>query len=208
MIFVYVLLGLVIGYGCMQISKKLIMARTTESVKSILLIEKYAFIFWSLFTAALFSIIYFIDSNIVHQIEYMLVFVICLMISAVDLITKKIPNILLLVLLILKFIFLVINYSTAELIQSLWGFGAACIIFALPSLLKLKVGAGDIKLAVITGFYLGLNGFLQTMTIMAIAISVFGIIIKIKKLGNFKTKTAMGPYLAFGFICTLLIPLF
>lgn len=199
--------GAAAGWLCMLLSKKLITARTDEKVEKWYLTNKLSPVFWCLTGSAGFGVIQAFGNEPVQKVQLITIFLICCCISAVDFSIRKIPNSLLLALIAVKVIFLIVDFSKEKLFESFWGFGIASVIFAIPSFFKISVGAGDIKLAAITGFYLGTYGFLQAMIIMAISIALYGIYIMIRKIGNFKTKTAMGPYLAFGLICTLLYPI-
>lgn len=200
--------GAIAGLLSLMLSKKFITARIQELPKNWLLNGKYAPIIWCVLGSIGFGIIQYFGNSVYEKAEYIIVFVICLCLSAVDFSIRKIPNSLLLALILSRILFLALNFTKEEMVQSLWGFGVACVIFTIPSLFKINVGAGDMKLAAITGLYLGINGFLQAMIVMALTIAIYGIYIIIRKLGNLKSKTAMGPYLAFGLISTLLFPLF
>ncbi len=202
-----ILCGGAAGILGMLLSKRLIKARNGEVPEKGLITGRYAPIFWAALGSAGFGLIQFLENDSIQRAEYASVFIICVCIAAVDFSIRKIPNSLLLSLIGTKAIFLALEFSGEALSTALWGFGAACVIFILPSLFKIKVGAGDIKLAAITGLYLGMYGFLQAMIIMAIAVTAYGVYLVIKRSGGFRTKTAMGPYLALGMICTLLFPL-
>lgn len=194
--------------GCLSIllSKRLITARTENSIEKWYVVGKFAPFLWGLIGSIGFGLIQQFGNNVLQKAELTILLLICLCISAVDFSIRKIPNSLLLVLIISKSVFLASDFSKEELIQSLWGFVFACAVFAIPSFFKISVGAGDMKLAAVSGLYLGINGFLQAMIIMAVTITLYGVYLIIRKMGTLKTKTAMGPYLALGFICTLLFP--
>lgn len=198
--------GSAAGFLALWLSKALATART-ENKQGAILYSKYAPYLWCIVCAAVFGLIHFFDMTAQKKAEYLTVFLICLCIGAIDFCIRKIPNQLLLALLAAKVIFLTISFSEQEVYKSLLGFATAVVIFAIPSLLKLNVGAGDVKLAAVTGFYLGLTGFLQAMIVMAVTITVYGFYLIISKTGNLRTKTAMGPYLALGLIVTLLFPI-
>jgi len=190
-----------------MLCKKLIELRTTKPVDKWYISGKQVEVFWCIFGAAGFVAIHIVSDDMIRKAELAMIFLLCLCVSAVDFAIRKIPNSLLLALIVSKIAFLILNFSTKELKQSVLGFAVACVVFTIPSLLKIPVGAGDIKFAAVTGLYLGLYGFLQAMIIMAIAIGLYGIYIIIRKLGNLKTKTAMGPYLALGLLLTLVFPI-
>ncbi|HAN20186.1 MAG: hypothetical protein A2Y15_09880 [Clostridiales bacterium GWF2_36_10] len=200
--------GAVAGWLSMILCKYLVSVRVNGPLDHLLIRSIYAPIVWCISGVIGFAIIQSLGRGALQITEYITVFLICLCIGAVDFIIRKIPNQLLLTLILSKVVFLALNFSKQEMQQSFLGFAAACVIFTIPSLLKVNVGAGDIKLAVVTGFYLGIYGFLQAMIIMAITIAVYGLYIIIRHRGNLKTKTAMGPYLALGLISTLMFPLF
>ena len=158
-------------------------------------------VFWCLFCAAWFVLIYYAGGGVLERAEYITVFLICLIIGAVDLVIKKIPNSMILALITSKIIFLSLRFDIEEIRRSLWGFLAAAVIFAIPTFFKISVGAGDMKLAAVAGFYLGVGGFLQAMVIMAALMSIYGICILIRRVGNIRTKTAMRPYLDIASSC-------
>ena len=198
--------GAAAGIIGMILARKLITARGALPEKG-LVTGEYAPLFWGTLGSAGFGLIHLLDATMIQKAEYITIFMICICISAVDFTIRKIPNSLVLALIATRILFMALQFSTDEVVKSLWGLGTACIIFLLPSLLRIKVGAGDIKLAAVTGFYLGVNGFLQAMIIMAVTISAYGVYIMIRRMGSFKSKTAMGPYLALGMFCTLLFPI-
>jgi prepilin signal peptidase PulO-like enzyme (type II secretory pathway) len=198
--------GAVSGYLCMTVCKRLAASRTENGVGMKIFAAKY-FWLWCLAGAAGFALISISGLKIVDEIEYSVVFALCMSAAAVDLAVKKIPNILLLILAANKALFLILGYSGKELTESLIGFAVACVVFSIPALFKLSVGAGDIKLAAVTGLYLGIYGFLQAMIIMAAMMTLYGICKIIRKTGGLKSKTAMGPYIALGLFVTALFPL-
>ena len=205
---IMIIAGTAAGYLEMLLSKNLIAARATGSAEFKLVSGKYVSIIWCIATAAFFGLIQNMNISIIQKTEALTVFLICLAVAAVDFTVRKIPNILILALIICKAVFLGLNYSSDELIKSLLGLAVAGAVFILPALFGLSTGAGDIKFAAITGLYLGITGFLQAMVIMAVLITVYGFYIIITKKGNFKSKTSMGPYLALGMFCSLLYPIF
>lgn len=204
-----IVLGALAGYLAFLISKRLIRSRTGALPVSLIISRKVSPIIWCAVSCAGYSLIYYANTagGAYRKAEYAAVFTLCLCIGAVDWVIKKIPNSLLLALMSSKVAFLIIGEDFTDVKKSLLGFAAASIIFAIPVLFKLNVGAGDTKLAAVTGFYLGISGFLQAMIIMAVLITFYGIYLMIRKQGGFRTKTAMGPYLAFGLICTLIFPI-
>ncbi|HHT54372.1 MAG TPA: prepilin peptidase [Clostridiales bacterium] len=199
--------GAAAGLAALPLTKKLISERCETVPGHAVLSHRLAPYFWCLFCAAWFVLIYYAGGGVLERAEYITVFLICLIIGAVDLVIKKIPNSMILALITSKIIFLSLRFDIEEIRRSLWGFLAAAVIFAIPTFFKISVGAGDMKLAAVAGFYLGVGGFLQAMVIMAALMSIYGICILIRRVGNLRTKTAMGPYLAIGLILSLIFPL-
>lgn len=205
-----VVLGAASGYLALQITRRLIQSRTAglpEKRSNVIVSHKISPIVWSALFSAGFSIIYLAAGEPFAIAECAAVFTLCACIGAVDWVIRKIPNSLLLALISSRAAFLIIRRDFSDVKVSLLGFAIAAVIFAIPALFKLNVGAGDTKLAAVTGLYLGISGFLQAMITMAVLITFYGIYLLISKRGGFRTKTAMGPYLAFGFISSLVFPI-
>lgn len=202
-----IFLGALSGLLSLLLCKKLISSRTDTPINKFFISGKYAAVLWCAIGAAVFALVELQGIEITRKIEFIIATLICIQIGAVDISVREIPNSLLLALIVTKSIFFAIDFTIEGLTQMLLGFVVANVVFILPSLLKIKIGAGDIKLAAVIGLYLGINGFLQSMIIMAIVISIYGLFLLASKRGGFKTLTAMGPYLALGFICTLFFPI-
>lgn len=202
-----ILLGAASGYAALLISQRMIRARESAIPENVLISKKITPLLWCLISGAGFAGLYLTVDNQYAFAEYAAVFTLCMCIGAVDWTIRKIPNSLLFALICCKICFLIINNNFSDVGKNLIGFGAAAIIFTLPALLRLNVGAGDTKLAAVTGLYLGIGGFLQAMIIMAVLISLYGVWLLISKKGGFRTKTAMGPYMAIGLISTLVFPI-
>jgi Flp pilus assembly protein protease CpaA len=196
-----VVLGAAVGFLALLITRRLIRSRTGGlPEKNSFVSNKISPFIWIVLFSIGFSVIYFAADDPYAIVEYAAAFTLCVCIGAVDWAIRKIPNSLLLALITCRAAFLIIRGEYSDIKVSLLGFAAATVIFAIPALFKLNVGAGDTKLAAVTGLYLGISGFLQAMIIMAVLITFYGIYLMISKQGGFRTKTAMGPYLAFGFI--------
>jgi len=201
------ILGAVSGLLCLLLTRKLIYYRNKTKTNSFLT-GKYAPFLWIIIGATAFYLIYIAEISEIKKIEYSVVYVVCLTLGAVDFLIRKIPNSLILMLIANKIVFIALDFSVDEIKKSVFGFAVACVVFVIPSFLKISVGAGDIKLAAATGLYLGVIDFMQAMIIMAVSFALYGFYMLIKKTGNFRTKTAMGPYLALGLFFTLLFPIF
>jgi len=202
-----ILLGAASGYAAFLVSRRMVRTRSGMLIEGLLFSKKALPYIGCIIASAGFVGVYLITDNQFAFAEYAAVFTLCLCIGTVDSAIKKIPNSLLLTLILSKAVFMIVNNSLGEIKRSLVGFFAAALIFTLPSMLRIKVGAGDTKLAAVTGFYLGISGFLQAMIIMALLIGIYGIFLIISRKGNLKSQTAMGPYMAFALITTLVFPI-
>jgi leader peptidase (prepilin peptidase)/N-methyltransferase len=153
-------------------------------------------------------------NNIVGLI-YTVIFIFCAFnIAAVDLAIRRIPNELLLILLIISLIRDIVEpivnkeYSEIKynLIYAVIGIVGGFILFIIPSFLGVYIGNGDIKLSAVIGFSLGIVGYIQSMILMSLTMIIYLVILLITKKGGLKTKAPMGPSLAFGAVVSLLFP--
>lgn len=162
-------------------------------------------------TAILFALIFGLNESIEVGIEYVLYISIALAIGVVDLDIKKIPNLSVLALMIVRtaaIIYALITGASVKstVIPSVIGLAAAFILYQLPMLIGIPIGVGDVKFASAIGYCLGFIGFLQAAIVMALGLAILLIILKATGKGSMKTKVPMGPFLALGTIVTLLFP--
>ena len=218
---VFAVLGLTVGFLSLRIAKKQIKTRVEkmpqlgEDFNPSLLDRKWIPYFWVISFIALYILAMLMCNNIVALI-YTVIFIFCAFnIAAVDLAIRRIPNELLLILLIISLIRdivePIVNKDTSEikynLIYAAIGIVGGFVLFILPSFLHIYIGNGDIKLSAVIGFSLGIIGYIQAMFIMAATMLIYLIVLLITKKGGLKTKAPMGPSLAFGAVVTLLFPL-
>jgi leader peptidase (prepilin peptidase)/N-methyltransferase len=141
-------------------------------------------------------------------IFYLVLFYCLLIISVIDIYHKKIPNQLLLFLLIFGVIF-----NTAFKIisweEALSGGIIAGLILFLTRLLghyifkKESLGMGDVKLAVILGFFIGLKLFLLTLFIGSLSAVLIVLLLTIFYHINISQRVPFAPFLCFGCITSL-----
>lgn len=198
------IVGLVMGFVSKQVTKILIINRNGDIKGSKILDGTYSSLFWGLSSAVGYVVITALFfGNTLRMIECVLVFSVCLIIPAVDFEIKKIPNELLLSLLLLKIVMLVL--SKGNFSDAIFGMLFAATVFLAPTKIGKTIGAGDIKLAMIVGFFVGPVGFIQTIAIMGLSLSIYLAYLMVTRKGGLKTSTALGPYISLGFIITLCV---
>lgn len=201
-------LGMIFGIIFYRISVQLAQQRSNQPLNGYLLTGKTAVLFWAIFSGAVYSMLAFVFSEGLIATEYMILFLVCLSIGIIDYHIRKIPNPLLLLLLISKTVFLVFRHDPKEWMMAGIGLIAGFVLFLLPSYLKINIGGGDIKLAAVLGFYLGIFSLFQTVVIMAVGLAILGGFLLITKKGNLKSTAAMGPFISMGAVLTVLFPIF
>lgn len=219
--------GLIAGFIFWKLAIIQISKRTKDAVKQNSLKKIYIPVLWMFISAISFVGLVFLygskyfpanDFEYVSKvIEYALYISIVFNIAAVDFLIRKIPNELLLYLMLIKVVFVVIALLNLEktpetaamdlVFTPLIGLVVGFFLFSIPSMFKINIGAGDVKFSGVIGFCLGYYLFLQAMIIMAIILLGYLLFLLITRKGNLKTATAMGPYLALGAVITILFPL-
>lgn len=207
------LTGLLAGFlfhtlAVAQVSKRAKEDRIKQIIrKPIILIS------WMLLSALLFYLLFLRTGNWYERIEFCIYISIALNIAAVDKLVCKIPNILLLALMLTKTVFIILEIVRGEkvfdsIVYPLIGLGCGFVLFLIPSLFHVKIGAGDLKFSGVIGFCLGIYNFIQAMIFMAAALLIYLVYLLVTKKGNLKTAAAMGPFLSFGCVLTMLYPLY
>lgn len=219
-IVLFVALGLVIGFLFYILAKRQIKVRI-EKIPSLaddyipqLLNKKWVLPVWEIAFAGLYTASYFLFSDNIASLIYSIIFISCsINIVFIDLAIRRIPNELLLTMLIAslaKFIAEPLIYEGSikqNLILAVVGIVCGFVLFSLPQKLGRYIGAGDIKLSAVIGFSLGVVGYLQAMIIMALIMLVYLVILLVTKKGNLKSFAPMGPALCVGSIISLLFPI-
>ena len=219
-IVLFVALGSVIGFLFYILAKRQIKVRI-EKIPSLaddyipqLLNKKWVLPVWEIAFAGLYTASYFLFSDNITSLIYSIIFISCsINIVFIDLAIRRIPNELLLTMLIVslaKFIAEPLIYEGSikqNLILAVVGIVCGFVLFSLPQKLGRYIGAGDIKLSAVIGFSLGVVGYLQAMIIMALIMLVYLVILLVTKKGNLKSFAPMGPALCVGSIISLLFPI-
>ncbi|MEZ4357807.1 MAG: prepilin peptidase [Eubacteriales bacterium] len=201
-----IIIGGVMGECIRHLSFSLIKNRNGQSA-SVLLNSRLGSFLWILVGALGSFIISIFIKDLITRIEYIMIFFVLLSLSAVDLSIRKIPNELIAALLIIKIVSIVVIGDYESILPALAGLLAGFVIFLVPSLLKIEIGWGDVKLAAASGFCLGIMGVFQAVLIMAAVMAIYFIYLLISKKGTLKTKVAIGPSFSIGMMLTLIFPL-
>jgi leader peptidase (prepilin peptidase)/N-methyltransferase len=207
------IIGLAAGFAFNRLGIRQISKRTEDVNKQNALKKPAVIIAWLIISSIVFAAVIWRDKDILTRIEYLVYISVILNIAAVDYLIRKIPNELLLVMLAVKMVFLVIALvkTPKDFVDILFmpavGLVIASVVFSVPSMLHISMGAGDVKFAGVIGFCFGYLMFLQSMVIMAVILLFYLLYLLVTRKGNLKTAIAMGPYLAVGVVLTMLFPI-
>jgi prepilin signal peptidase PulO-like enzyme (type II secretory pathway) len=204
---VSILMGGALGEAARRVSRRLIANRIGQLMEPPPLNGQWGSLQWILSGALGCGAIAFWCADPVKGVETAMIFLVLVSISAVDDSIRKIPNELLLMLLILKLGAVAASGSLAPLLPALAGMVVGAVVFIIPSKLGIFIGWGDIKMAAAAGFCLGVVGILQAVLVMGAIIALYSLYLIITKRGGMKTKVAIGPPLSLGMMVSLLLPL-
>ncbi len=208
---ILVIVGGILGYTSLTLAKEL-MKRRGEVPSGKLLNGTLSIIIWVIVGMLIGLGIGLLKTGWFRTTELVLLCFILLSLSMVDAKIRKIPNQLLIALVVLRLTALTYGTITGDTVGNDWlnsaiGAVAGWIIFTVPGMFGLMVGWGDVKFAAVSGLYLGVIGMVQAMLVMSLIILVYGLTLVIAKKGSFKTAVAYGPALSVGIVVTTLMPL-
>ncbi len=200
--------GALAGYPARMLTKRLIENRVDNVPSSKLMDGRGSLAIWMTASAALWLAISFaMTASSTAELAFAIAaseIVLC--ISAVDGLIKKIPNELLVALVLVFFASRVTGGGLAGFKWNVFGALLASVVFLLPSRLGMSIGWGDVKYAFVAGLCFGLLSFVQIMLVMAAGLGVYAVYLGVTKKGTLKTSAAMGPYLSLGVVATMLFP--
>ena len=211
-ILITVVYGSVLGIVTIPLAKKLALSRTEDpgdvaplnkrSIKVLSLVLGIAATAGLTFTADAVDL----------YIRNLLLLIPIFGLSFVDAVVRKIPNPLLLSMLVIEAIYVAYHCITAKdaaIIPGIFiGFFLGMIVCLIPSVLKIPMGAGDIKYSGVIGICIYATGYFQAMIIMALLVALFYVYLKITKKGGMKTQVPMGPFLSIGTVATMCFSVF
>jgi prepilin signal peptidase PulO-like enzyme (type II secretory pathway) len=140
-------------------------------------------------------------------LECMLLFSICVILSAVDISIKKIPNELVLMTIFVGGAFIITGQPITSIGMNIFGLVIGFIIFFLPAIIGKGAGWGDVKYAAAVGFCLGVYGIISAIMIMTFFLMIYTAYLIIRRKGNLKSKVALGPFMASSFVSVLILNL-
>ena len=211
-ILVSVVYGIVLGIISIPISKKLALSRT-EDPAAVAPLNKRSIHILSIIlsVAASLGITFGADSADIF-VRNLLLLIPIFGIIFVDALVRKIPNPLLLTMLVIELGYVIyhcISTKSMEIFPSIFvGFFVGMVVCLIPSLLKIPMGAGDIKYSGVIGICVYATGYFQSMVIMALLVALYYVYLKITKKGGMKTLVPMGPFLSVGTIVTMCFSVF
>lgn len=141
--------------------------------------------------------------NIILDISFFVLIVIC---SITDIKKRIVPNSCIILLLVLGIIKTIINIS----IGYPWWFNLVGIVYVIPffgAWLNDKMGAGDVKLILVSSLYLGVFNSLLVFIFMAISLLVFALISKMLR-KDLAKSIPLVPFIMIGFIGCVVVRCF
>ncbi len=192
------------------LARRLINNRTEEQSTSRILYGRLSLGLWMGICTLAWSLIAAMtqEAGMVRLIQSVLVFQIILCLSAVDIVIRRIPNELLLALLLAYAAGHTVSPGWSGFTSNLLGAAVAAAVFMLPSKLGMIIGWGDVKYAVVIGFCFGLTGILQVMLVMGLSLGVYTAYLYLSRRGSVKSTAAMGPYISLGAMATMVFPVY
>ena len=209
-ILICVIYGALIGLLSIPIAKKLILKRSDDPGDTIVLNDRLRKAAVILSGAAVGAVMAVTIDDVSLLIRNLVLLFPMLCIAIIDILIRKIPNPLLLAMIGIQAVYLtyysVVNHTTSNLITAGFGFFIGFFCCTVPSILKIPVGAGDIKYSAVIGLCIYFGNYLQAMIIMGLLALGFYLILKVTKKGGMKTLVPMGPFLSIGAVISMCFP--
>lgn len=201
--------GIILGVVTIFASKKLTLKRTEDPVKAAP-IDTPLFKVMSIVVGIIASVAVMLtatDTALVIRNELLLIPIAS--IAVVDSLVRKIPNPLLLLMIIIQAVYLTyysITNDVSILLTAGFGFFIGFASCAFTTLLKVPVGAGDTKYCACLGLCIYFQLFLQSMVIVGLLAVVCLIYLKVTKKGGIKTLIPLGPLISLASVISLCFP--
>lgn len=211
-----VVYGIILGSITIPLSKWLAKRRTDDPAKLAPLLKKSIKIL--IFAAAIISVlgISFTTNTedagaLAEGVRNLILLVPIFSIATVDSLVRKIPNPLLLAMLVVQVVYItyvsITTQTLDEIPKAFVGFFVGMVVCFIPSLLKIPMGAGDIKYNGVIGLCIGAAGYFESMILMAVFVAIAFVYLKISKKGGMKTLIPMGPFISVGMVIAMCFPI-
>jgi prepilin signal peptidase PulO-like enzyme (type II secretory pathway) len=202
-----ILAGAIAGISMKFLTHRLIQKRTGQPAEGLLINRRWSWIIWLMAGALGCGVISLMTADLISSLEFMAVYLVLISLSVVDGKIRKIPNELLLALLLIRMGAFILQKDLTGFLPALVGMFFGYFLFLVPAQFGISIGWGDIKLAAVAGFFLGILGLFQAVMIMAAVMGIYGLVLIITRRGNLKTKVAMGPPLSLGLLVSMILPI-
>ena len=125
-------------------------------------------------------------------------------ISVIDIKTKKIPNFLILIFMLVWIV--IASLKLIDTSTSVYGFAVGGLLLYITALATNDdIGGGDVKLVAVSGLYLGFPGIMYaTLYGFGVVALISLVLIKLNKL-NKKDYIPLGPFISLGIIIQLIL---
>ena len=211
-VLIAVIYGSVLGIITVPLSKKLAQTRTDDPGVLAPLNRAYIRIGIAALGYIACAAVVFTAEDYALLIRNLLFLIPIFSLSVVDALVRKIPNPLLLSMLVIEAAYAVyhcISTKSVDILPGMFvGFLLGMIVCFIPSLLKIPMGAGDIKYSGVIGISLYAAGYFQSMLFMALFVSLAYLYLKVSKKGGMKTLIPMGPFLSIGVVISMCFSIF
>lgn len=201
--------GIFLGVVTIIVSKKLTLKRTDDPVKAAP-IDTTLFKIMAVVVGIIASVAVMLTStDTALAIRNELLLIPIASIAVVDSLVRKIPNPLLLYMIIVQVIYLVYYSVTNDpqiLLTAGFGFFVGFASCAFTTLLKVPVGNGDTKYCAVLGMCIYLQSFLQSMVLVGLIAIICLIYLKVTKKGGLKTMIPLGPLISLATVISICFP--
>lgn len=164
-------------------------------------------LFWAMVNASIWLILIKLNGLESKTLEVMMLVSVGIMLAVIDVSIKKIPNELVLMTIFIGGAFLITGQPFTNLGMHVLGLVIGFFIFLLPAMIGKGAGWGDVKYAAAVGFCLGVDGMIAAVFIMTFFLMIYSGYLMASKKGGLKSRVALGPFMAAGFVAVLFLNL-
>ena len=205
-----ILFGVALGLAAVPLAKRLILSRSEDPGDIIVLRKKSTYILTALAGAVASVGLVLTADDEIALIRNLVLLLPMLTIAIVDSLIRKIPNSLLLSMIVVQASYVIYQCVTTHtnytLLNAGIGFFLGFVAFTIPTILKVPVGAGDVKYSAVVGLIMYMGCYLQTMATVGILVLLVFVFLKITKRGGMKTLIPMGPFISVSVVISMCFP--